>query len=162
MCATPASPRLYEGTNGIQALDLVGRKLGAHMGRMLRRFFHPLAEFLEANKSDEAMTEFVKPLAKAFGRLQEGTTWIAQNGMRDPDEAGAAAVDYLQLFALVAYGWMWARMAKVALAKQGGDEAEFYQAKLATGRFLHDPHPARKRGASGGDQGRQGADHGTR
>ncbi len=128
--------QLYEGTDGVEALELVGRKLGAHVGRMLRRFFKPLAEFLEANKGDDTMTEFVKPLAKAFGRLQEGTTWIAQNGMRDPDEAGAAAVDYLQLFALVAYGWMWARMAKVALEKQGGDEAEFYQAKLATGRFF--------------------------
>ncbi|MDJ0948132.1 MAG: acyl-CoA dehydrogenase C-terminal domain-containing protein [Alphaproteobacteria bacterium] len=128
--------QIYEGTNGIQALDLVGRKLPAHTGRMLRRFFHPLADFLEEEKSDPAMAEFTKPLAKAFGRLQEGTTWIAQNGLRDPEEAGAAAVDYLRLFALVAMGWMWARMAKLALARQDGDEAAFYKAKLATGRFF--------------------------
>jgi len=127
--------QLYEGANGIQALDLVGRKLGQNIGRPLRRFFHPLHAFLEENQEDPAMVEIVVPLAKAFGRLQQATAWIAQQGLKNPEEAGAAASDYLRLFALVAMGYMWARMMKVALEKQDGDNAAFYEAKLATGRF---------------------------
>ncbi len=128
--------QLYEGANGIQALDLVGRKLPRRTGRLLRRFFHPVLAFIEENQAEAAMTEFVVPLAKAFGRLQQATAWIAQQGLRDPDEAAAAASDYLRLFALVALAYLWARSAKVAL--QGGDEdrAAFYQAKLATARFF--------------------------
>ena len=127
--------QLYEGTNGIQALDLVGRKMGQHAGRFLRAFFHPTAAFLEEHKGDAALADFVKPLAKAFGRLQEATTFVAQNGMRDPEEAGAAATEYLRLFALTAVGYMWARMAVVAAGKVEGDESGFYRTKLATGRF---------------------------
>ncbi len=127
--------QIYEGANGIQALDLVGRKMGAHTGRYLRRFFHPVAAFLEAESADPAMTEFVEPLAKAFGRLQRATGWIAEKGLRDPEEAGAAATDYLRLFGLVALGYMWARMAKLSLAKTEGEEADFYRAKIATARF---------------------------
>jgi butyryl-CoA dehydrogenase len=74
--------QLYEGTNGIQALDLVARKLPAHTGRYLRSFFHPVQEFIEAHEDEEAMKEFVLPLAKAFGRLQRATGWIAQRGVR--------------------------------------------------------------------------------
>ena len=128
--------QLYEGTNGIQALDLVGRKLPRHMGRLLRRFFHPAAALIEEHKGDAAMAEFVKPFAKAFGRLQEATSLIAQKGLADPEEAGAAATDYLRLFALVVLAFMWLRMAAVAQAKVDGDEGGFYRAKLATGRFF--------------------------
>jgi len=128
--------QLYEGANGIQALDLVGRKLGQNIGRPLRRFFHPLHAFLEENQEDAAMVEIVVPLAKAFGRLQQATAWIAQQGLKNPEEAGAAASDYLRLFALVAMGYMWARMMKVALDRQDGENADFYKAKLATGRFF--------------------------
>jgi len=132
--------QIYEGTNGIQALDLVGRKLPAHMGRYLRRFFHPVAAFLEAEQAtaDPAMAELVAPVAKAFDRLQRATAWLAQEGMKDPDQAGAAATDYLHLFGYTALGYLWARMAKLALAKEAettGEEAAFYQAKLATARF---------------------------
>ena len=80
--------QIYEGTNGIQALDLVGRKLPAHMGRYLRRFFHPVQNYIDENMNDAALKEFVEPLAKAFGRLQRATGWVAQEGLRDPEASG--------------------------------------------------------------------------
>jgi butyryl-CoA dehydrogenase len=131
---------IYEGTNGIQSLDLVGRKLPAHMGRYLRRFFHPVAAFLEEETAaaDPAMEEFVAPVAKAFDRLQRATAWLAQEGMKNPDQAGAAASEYLHLFGYTAFGYLWAKMAKVALAKAAeatGEEAAFYRAKVHTARF---------------------------
>ena len=129
--------QIYEGANGIQALDLVGRKLPQDMGRLLRRFFHPVSEFLEENQEDPALLEFVIPLAKAFGKLQQATALIAQRGMKNPDEAGAASTDYLRLFALVAVGFMWARMVKVAQARlpQANGDARFYDTKIRTARF---------------------------
>jgi hypothetical protein len=129
--------QLYEGANGIQALDLVGRKLPMHMGRLLRRFFHPVSAFIEAHAAEPAMAEFVLPLAKSFGKLQQATAHIAQAGLKDPDEAAAAASDYLKLFALTAAAFMWAKAAKIALPKaEAGEEAWFYKAKLATARFF--------------------------
>jgi butyryl-CoA dehydrogenase len=127
--------QLYEGTNGIQALDLVGRKLGQHTGRLLRSFFHPGMDFIEAEMERPEMQDFVLPFAKAFGRLQQATAWIAQQGLRDPEEAGAAATDYLRLFGLTALAYLWARMAAVALEKAENDETGFYKAKLATAGF---------------------------
>jgi len=128
--------QIYEGTNGIQALDLVGRKLGVGVGRLLRRFFHPVSTYLETAAEDPAMAEFVLPLVKAFAKLQQATGWLAQAGVKDPEEAGAAATDYLRLFSLVALGYMWCRMVAVALPKQSGDEAAFYQSKIAAARFF--------------------------
>ncbi len=127
---------IYEGANGIQALDLVGRKLPAHMGRALRGFFHPVQAFIEANAADPR----VLPLAKAFGALQQATAHIAQAGMKDPEEAGAAATDYLRLLGLVALGYMWARTAKIAEEKlpQANGDASFYQAKLTTAQFFNE------------------------
>jgi len=127
--------QIYEGTNGIQALDLVGRKLPANMGRYLRRFFHPVAEYIEANKDNEQLAEFIAPLAKVFGRLQKATAFIAEKGLGNPDEAGAASVDYQRLFALTALAYLWTRMAGLALDKADGDEQLFYQAKIDTARF---------------------------
>jgi butyryl-CoA dehydrogenase len=127
--------QIYEGTNGIQALDLVGRKLPAHTGRYLRRFFHPVQEFIEAEQGVAEMEEFVAPLAKAFGRLQRATAWLAQASMKNRDEAGGASTTYLHLFGYTALAYMWARAAKVALAKRDGDEAAFYEAKIKTARF---------------------------
>jgi alkylation response protein AidB-like acyl-CoA dehydrogenase len=127
--------QLYEGTNGIQALDLVGRKLPLGMGRLLRRFFHPVLAFIEANQSDADLADFVLPLAKAFGRLQQATAWVAQQGLRDPEEAGAAASDYLRLFALTALAFMWAQAAKAVLAMPEAERQDFHKAKLATARF---------------------------
>ncbi len=127
--------QLYEGTNGIQALDLVGRKLPAHMGRNMRPFFHEVSEYLQEKQSDEHLKPFVASLAKAFGRLQQATGAIAQKGMKDPNEAGAAATDYLRLFSLVALGYLWLRMAEVSIPKSQGEDAVFYQAKIDTARF---------------------------
>jgi butyryl-CoA dehydrogenase len=128
--------QIYEGTNGIQALDLVGRKLGTGVGRLARRFFHPVSEFIETASEKPEMQEFVLPTAKAFAKLQQATAWLAQAGMADPEEAGAAATDYLRLFALTALAYMWCRMAEIALEQKGGDEAAFYEAKLAAARFF--------------------------
>ena len=132
--------QIYEGANGIQALDLVGRKLPQNTGRLLRRFFHPVQQFLEANAADPALAEFVVPIAKAFGKLQQATVAVAQKGLANPDEAGAASSDYLRLFALVAMGYVWARMAKAAAAKLAAGEGNtaFYQARLGTARFFMD------------------------
>ena len=130
---------IYEGTNGVQALDLVGRKLPANMGRPLRRFFHPVAEFLEANAADTAIGALVQSLGKAFGALQRATGFIAQTGFADPEEAGAASTDYLRRLGLVALGYLWGRMAKVAAGKVAaatGDDAQFYKAKLGTAAFF--------------------------
>jgi alkylation response protein AidB-like acyl-CoA dehydrogenase len=129
---------IYEGTNGIQALDLVGRKMPANMGRNLRRFFHPVAEFIEANQNDPAIGKLVQGFARAFGALQLATGFIAEKALKDAEEAGAAATDYLRLFGLVALGFMWMRTAKIAAEKamQPGPDHEFYQAKLATARFF--------------------------
>jgi butyryl-CoA dehydrogenase len=127
--------QIYEGTNGIQALDLVGRKMPAHAGRYLRGFFHPVQAFIEANMEDEALGEFVQPLAKAFVRLQQATGQIARTGMAKPDEAGAAASDYLRLFGLTALAYLWARMVQISLDKVDGDDGAFYQAKIGTARF---------------------------
>jgi butyryl-CoA dehydrogenase len=130
--------QIYEGTNGIQALDLVGRKMSAHYGRLLRRLFHPLAQFLADTGSNLQLQEFVAPLAKAFDRLQRATLKIAERGLRNPDEAGAAAHDYLRLLGLVAQGYMWARMARLALdaVDLNAPDAEFYRSKIATARFF--------------------------
>jgi alkylation response protein AidB-like acyl-CoA dehydrogenase len=131
---------IYEGTNGIQALDLVGRKLPAHMGRYLRAFFHPVSNFVEANKADANLGKMVEGLEKAFGALQLSTATIAEKGMRDPEEAAAAATDYTRLLGLVAMGYCFAKSAVIAQEKLAGgsDDAEFYKAKLATARFFFD------------------------
>jgi alkylation response protein AidB-like acyl-CoA dehydrogenase len=132
---------IYEGTNGIQALDLVGRKLPANMGRSLRRFFHPVSAFIEAHAEDPDMGALVQPFARAFGALQLATGFIAEKGLTDPEEAGAAATDYLRLFGLVALGFMWVRMAKVAAEKlpgAGEADAAFYRTKRQTAAFYID------------------------
>jgi alkylation response protein AidB-like acyl-CoA dehydrogenase len=129
---------IYEGTNGIQALDLVGRKLGQNFGRNLRRFFHPVTEYIEKNQANPALTEFVFPLAKAVAKLQQSTATIAQKGMANPNEAGAASVDYLRQFALVALAYMWIQMAEKALEKieAGEGDLEFYEQKVRTAQFF--------------------------
>ncbi|OHT20329.1 acyl-CoA dehydrogenase C-terminal domain-containing protein [Edaphosphingomonas haloaromaticamans] len=131
---------IYEGTNGIQALDLVGRKLPANMGRLLRTFFHPVSAFIEENGGEGPLKRMVEGLQQAFGALQLSTAKIAEKGMKDPEEAAAAATDYLRLLGLVAMGYCFAKAAKIAAAKlaEGGDDAAFYQAKIATAAFFFD------------------------
>ena len=128
--------QIYEGANGIQALDLVGRKLPMHGGRLLRRFFHPVVALLEATKDDAALAELHAPLAKAVQRLQQVTTHVAMASLANPDEAGAASADYLRLFGLVAVSEMWFRMARAAHAAiAAGTATPFHHTKLKTARF---------------------------
>jgi acyl-CoA dehydrogenase len=127
---------IYEGTNGIQALDLVARKLAKDGGRALRAFFAELQDYIKAH-GDEAMKPYVGPLGTALAHLQQATTWLMQNALAKPDDAGAAATDYLQLFGLVALGYMWSRMVEAAQAKlAAGGPPERMNAKLVTGRFF--------------------------
>ena len=130
--------QIYEGTNGVQALDLVGRKMPDNYGRLMRQFFHPVADFLQAEKDNPALADMLPLFMSAFGKLQMSSLTVATRGVVNPDEAGAAATDYLRLFALVALGFMWLRMAKVAAEKlpQAGARAGFYDSKLKTARFF--------------------------
>jgi alkylation response protein AidB-like acyl-CoA dehydrogenase len=128
---------IYEGANGIQALDLVGRKLPRDGGRAVMAFFGEIGAFAKEHGGDEAMKPFVAPLSNALGHLQQATTWLMQNAMMKPDNAGAAATDYMHLFGLVTLGYMWAKMAKVANDKIASDGASPYlTTKLVTGRFF--------------------------
>ncbi len=126
----------YEGANGVQALDLVGRKLGRNAGRAPFALFKLINDFASAESSD-AMKPFVGPLKTGVDRLQDATVWLAQNGMKNPDNAGAASVDYLRMFGIVTVGFLWARMAKAAQAKLAAKPANaaFYEAKLVSARF---------------------------
>jgi len=128
---------IYEGANGIQALDLVGRKLPRDGGRAVMAFFNEVASFAKEHGANEAMKPFVTPLSAALGHLQQATTWLMQNAMMKPDNAGAAATDYLQLFGLVTLGYMWAKIAKVAHDKiAAGGATPYLTTKLVTGRFF--------------------------
>jgi len=126
---------IYEGTNGIQALDLIGRKLPYKFGKYLRAFLHPCSEFIEENRDNADMAEFTKPLYQNMKHLQNATLWMAQKGLSNANDPAAGATDYLRLFALVVMGYIWARQAKIALEKRSED-AEFYEAKLETARFF--------------------------
>ncbi|MGE0521434.1 MAG: acyl-CoA dehydrogenase C-terminal domain-containing protein [Variibacter sp.] len=129
---------IYEGANGIQALDLVGRKLPRDGGRATMAFFNEVGAFVKEHAADEAMKPFVVPLEKALGRTQAATMWFVQNAMGNPDNGAAGATDYMHLFGLTAIGYMWARMAKAAQAKLAADAnaKEAMQAKLVTARFF--------------------------
>ena len=127
---------IYEGTNGVQALDLVGRKLASKGGRAIFSFFAEMDDFIAENEGNDALAPFIAPLATAKAETQEGTTWLMQNGMSDFNNAGAASTDFLQLFGLTALAYMWAKMAKIALEKQAeGSSDPFYADKLITARY---------------------------
>lgn len=128
---------IYEGTNGIQALDLVGRKLPANGGRALRTYVGELRDFIAEHESNESMQEFTAPLGRALDDLQAATTWLMGNALTKPDNGGAASVPYLQIFGLVSIAYMWAQIAKISLdaAQAGSDKPSFYTSKLATARY---------------------------
>jgi acyl-CoA dehydrogenase len=128
---------IFEGANGIQALDLVGRKLPKDGGRALQAFFAEVSGYIK--EADAAMAPYVTPLGQALGELREATQWFAQNAPGNPDNAGAGASDYMQLFGLVALGYMWCRIVDAAKAKaaaEGNGAAERMNDKLVTGRFF--------------------------
>ncbi|PZQ61400.1 MAG: acyl-CoA dehydrogenase [Phenylobacterium zucineum] len=126
---------IYEGTNGVQALDLVGRKLAADGGRGVMSFFAELDAYIGA-EHDDALKPFTTGLAKAKGELQEATMWLMQNGLANPENAGAASTDYLHLFGLTALAYMWSLQAEAALKRiADGDKDPFYETKLTIGRY---------------------------
>jgi 3-(methylsulfanyl)propanoyl-CoA dehydrogenase len=130
---------IYEGANGIQGLDLVGRKLGKDGGRAVMAFFNEVQTYIKEHSGDDAMKPYVGPLGDALGHLQQATMWFMQNARTNPDNAGAGGTDYMHLFGLVALGYMWCRMAEAAHGKlkAGADGAAArLNAKLVTGRFF--------------------------
>ncbi|WP_424629120.1 acyl-CoA dehydrogenase C-terminal domain-containing protein [Bradyrhizobium sp. SYSU BS000235] len=128
---------IYEGANGIQALDLVGRKLPKDGGRAITAFFNEVSSFVKENGANEAMKPYVAPLGASVQHLQQATMWLMQNAMANPDNAGAASTDYLHLFGLVALAYMWARMAKVTQDKiASSSEQPYLKSKLVTGKFF--------------------------
>jgi alkylation response protein AidB-like acyl-CoA dehydrogenase len=129
---------IYEGANGIQALDLVGRKLPANGGRAIMTWFGDIDAFVaEHGGAGESVKPFVDGLADAKKQLQEATMWLMQNGMQNPDNAGAASTDYLHIFGLTALAYVWSQMAVAAQkAIDGGSTDPYYAAKLQTGRYF--------------------------
>jgi acyl-CoA dehydrogenase len=130
--------QIYEGANGIQAMDLVGRKLPRDGGRAVMAFFNEVGAFCQEHAADETMKPYVAPLQQALGHLQQATMWFMNNAMAKPDNAGGGATDYMHLFGLVALGYMWAKIARAAQEKkaQGNGVEQKMDAKLLTGRFF--------------------------
>ena len=129
---------IYEGTNGVQAMDLVGRKLATKGGRAVQALFKIVAEETAAAEGVEATATIAGALKKALGELQAATMWFMANGMKNPENVGAGAVPYMHLMGIVATGLMWLRMAKAAaeLKAAGEGDAAFLDAKLVTARFF--------------------------
>ncbi|HKN41542.1 MAG TPA: acyl-CoA dehydrogenase C-terminal domain-containing protein, partial [Sphingomicrobium sp.] len=130
--------QIYEGANGIQALDLVGRKLGKDGGRAIMAFFNEVQNYLKERTNNDAMNVYLKPLGQSLAHLQEASMWFMQNAMAKPDNAGAGSYDYMHLFGLVALGYMWCLIAEAALARKGNGAAPGMDAKLVTARFFMD------------------------
>ncbi len=135
---------IYEGANGVQALDLVGRKLGQNGGRAMMAFGKEITDFIASCKDDDRMAPFTKPLEKAGGRMQKATMWLMQHAMKNPDNAGAASHAYMHLFGIVALTYMWAMMARTAMEQidTGSTPEEaadpFYANKLKTAHYFMD------------------------
>ncbi len=125
---------IYEGTNGVQALDLLGRKILLDNGAKLRKFGAQVQAFVEDNGTDEAMSEFITPLGDLGDKVTKLTKELAMKAFQNPDEVGAASVPYLRTVGHMVYAYFFARMAKIALEKQDSGD-DFYKAKLATARF---------------------------
>jgi alkylation response protein AidB-like acyl-CoA dehydrogenase len=127
---------IYEGANGIQALDLVGRKLPKDGGRAAMAFFSEVQGYIKEHAADSAMKPLVEPVGAALGHLQQATMWFMQNALAKPDNAGAGATDYMHLFGLVVLGYMWCRIAEAANRNLAGDASGRMSAKLVTARFF--------------------------
>jgi len=126
---------IYEGANGIQAMDLIGRKLPKDGGRAMMSFLAEVQTFLKDHGESEAMKPYTAPLQAGLNDLQGATMWFMQNALSKPDHAGAGATDYMHLLGLVAMGYMWARIAEAALANQAEGASDRMADKLVVGRF---------------------------
>jgi alkylation response protein AidB-like acyl-CoA dehydrogenase len=131
---------LYEGTNGIQAMDLAGRKLAANGGRAVQAFFALVDEECAGVEGD--LAPIAAALARANGELKAATMWFMQNAMANPNNLGAGAYSYMTLMGTVAVGLMWLKMAKVSVSALagGGEDRAFYEAKLTTARYFAERH----------------------
>jgi acyl-CoA dehydrogenase len=133
--------QIYEGANGIQALDLIGRKLPANKGRAIQLFFAVVGGFCEKYEDNAALSPFVKPLTEALERLVEATQWLMQHAISNPDNGGAVSMDYLYMMALVMLGYQWAQVARICenqLSNPDDDsfDRRFYQNKLVCAEFF--------------------------
>ncbi|GLV29276.1 acyl-CoA dehydrogenase [Sphingobium sp. TomTYG75] len=130
--------QIYEGTNGVQAMDLVGRKLPMNGGRALQAFLKIVADEVAQAKGNEKLAGVAEALEKASGQLGAATMWLMQNAMQNPNNAGAGAVHYMHILGIVSTGLMWLRMAKAAAAllEAGEGDARYLEAKLVTARFF--------------------------
>jgi len=128
---------IYEGANGVQALDLVGRKLPQNGGKAVLAFFEHVKGFLAEHKGNEALSDFMEPLKQASKDLQAAGTYFVQHGMANPNNALAGSTDFMHLFGHTCLGLMWAQMAVAAheALEAGAEDKAFYENKLATGRF---------------------------
>jgi hypothetical protein len=129
---------IYEGANGVQAMDLVGRKLGKDGGRAIMTFFNEVGSFIKEHEGDAALKPYLGPLQLSLGHLQQATMWFMQNGLAKPDNAGAGAYDYMHMMGLVVMGYMWALQARAAQAKlrEGANgSTDRMNAKLTTASF---------------------------
>jgi len=131
-------PMIYEGANGVQAMDLVGRKLPANMGRAVQAFFALVDGECAAAKDNAQLADLAQRVEKANGELKAATMWFMQNAMANPNNAGAGAYHYMHIMGIVALGMMWLRMGKVAdeALKAGGEDKAFYETKLITARYF--------------------------
>ncbi|WP_226697510.1 acyl-CoA dehydrogenase C-terminal domain-containing protein [Qipengyuania flava] len=132
--------QIYEGTNGVQAMDLCGRKLAQKGGAAVQAFFKVVGEDIAEAKGDETLAPLAEAMEKALGQQQAATMWFMQNAMQKPNHLGAGAHHYMHIMGIVTLGWMWLRMAKVAQAAlaAGTDDKAFYEAKLTTARYYMD------------------------
>ena len=130
--------QIYEGTNGIQAMDLMGRKVVGSEGKLFELFAEDVTDFIEQNSSDATLRPYLEPLAAAVERLADVTELVLKQAGDNPEAIGAAAVDYLDMFGYTALAFMWAKMAKAAAGKAEGDSSGFYTGKLKTARFYFD------------------------
>jgi len=121
---------IYEGTNGIQAMDLIGRKLSMNGGALPEDFFNDVKAEIESAGGEQAF--IAKPLTEALDALKTATDWLIESKKHNPNDSAAAAVDYLQVFGLVTVGYYWLRAAKAA----AGKDSDFYKGKLATATFF--------------------------
>ena len=128
--------QIYEGTNGVQANDLVGRKIFMNGGETLRELAAELRAFIVEREDDEALAEFLGPFAAALERLEVVTQWLLERAAENREELGAAAVDYLRFTGLVCLAYLWTSMAEAALERAPSDNSGFYRAKLATARYF--------------------------
>ena len=132
--------QIYEGANGIQALDLVGRKLPKDGGRALRSLMEEISDFTKVHKENEAMQVYTVPLRTGMKALNDSTMWLMQNAVDNPNNAGAASMDYMHLMGLVTLGYMWAIMADKAFValEAGTSDKQFYENKLVTANYYMD------------------------